>query len=333
MNKLKSIWINWIQKPKNNEVRMHSIYSRPMHHDRCLCDVRASSRNSWPLPDRRLLHGLSTIPWLQILELAFPCHSVPRCSGPASTLIFPIEWKRDDGVSFPPGVFTWLPPQNAPFIACVASVFVRFRSKERETRVKDRAKNRESRPSVFLCSETKRKRLLRRLYPLHLYLLLLALLQQLALYLFRHRTHTVRIRSPVFYRLELECHTGTSLRGRRYEKGKVACVACVERGIGDWEEGKKGGGVGKRWFPFSPSPFPFCACHAGKGKWEFEQVIQKPFQVIHLDRYPVLPVCVVPAVSASAKLFTGATDFFSEQNCFQRFLVCCFCENDWKLYF
>ena len=83
-------------------------------------------------------------------------------------------------------------------IACVASVFVRFRSKERRTRVKDRAKNsaseragrrrrrrkppppapsfifwllfhfsrgqnRETRSSVLLCSETKRKRLLRRL--------------------------------------------------------------------------------------------------------------------------------------------------------------------------
>ena len=60
-------------------------------------------------------------------------------------------------------------------LACVASVSVRFQSKERWTRVKSRAKNgaskragrrgqnRTSRPSVFLCSETKRKRLLRRL--------------------------------------------------------------------------------------------------------------------------------------------------------------------------
>ena len=62
-------------------------------------------------------------------------------------------------------------------VACVASVSVRFRSKERGKRVKDRAENgifwllfhfsrgqnRESRSSVFLCSETKRKRLLRRL--------------------------------------------------------------------------------------------------------------------------------------------------------------------------
>ena len=59
--------------------------------------------------------------------------------------------------------------------ACVASVSGRFRSKERGTRVKDRAKsstseragrhgqNRKSRSSVFLCPETKRKRLLRRL--------------------------------------------------------------------------------------------------------------------------------------------------------------------------
>ena len=53
-------------------------------------------------------------------------------------------------------------------VACVASVSVRFRSKERGTRFKDRAKNggswllfhfsrgqnRESRSSVFLCSET-----------------------------------------------------------------------------------------------------------------------------------------------------------------------------------
>ena len=90
-----------------------------------------------------------------------------------------------------------------PLLACVASVSVRFRSKERGTRVKDRAKNgvskragtgwgreegnflpsppppppfifllsfhfsrgqnRKSHSSVFLYSETKRKRLLRRL--------------------------------------------------------------------------------------------------------------------------------------------------------------------------
>ena len=63
-------------------------------------------------------------------------------------------------------------------LAYVASVSVRFRSKERGTRVKDRAKNdaskragrewlsfhfprgqnRKSRSSVFFCSETKRKR-------------------------------------------------------------------------------------------------------------------------------------------------------------------------------
>ena len=72
-------------------------------------------------------------------------------------------------------------------VAYVASVSVRFRSKERGTEVKDHAKNgakmtspsplfhfglsflfsrgqnRESPSSVFLCSETKRKRLLRRL--------------------------------------------------------------------------------------------------------------------------------------------------------------------------
>ena len=65
-------------------------------------------------------------------------------------------------------------------LACVASVSVRFRRKERETRVEDREKsgasktfwlsfhfsrgqNRKSSSSVFLCSETKRKRLLRRL--------------------------------------------------------------------------------------------------------------------------------------------------------------------------
>ena len=70
-------------------------------------------------------------------------------------------------------------PARRP-LACVASVSVRFGSKERGTRVKHRAKNglskragrgfhfsrgqtRESRSSVFLCSETKRKRLLRRL--------------------------------------------------------------------------------------------------------------------------------------------------------------------------
>ena len=68
-------------------------------------------------------------------------------------------------------------------LACVASVSVRFRSKEWGTRVKDRAKNgaskragtdwfsfhfsrcqnRKSLSTVYFCSETKRKRLLRRL--------------------------------------------------------------------------------------------------------------------------------------------------------------------------
>ena len=62
--------------------------------------------------------------------------------------------------------------------ACIASVSVRFRSKEWGTRVKwrkwksgvalvsflaPRGQNRESRSSVFLCSKTKRKRLLCRL--------------------------------------------------------------------------------------------------------------------------------------------------------------------------
>ena len=42
-------------------------------------------------------------------------------------------------------------------LACVASVSVRFRSKERGARVKDRAK------MSLSCSETERKRLLRRL--------------------------------------------------------------------------------------------------------------------------------------------------------------------------
>ena len=60
------------------------------------------------------------------------------------------------------------------WIACVASVSVCFRSKEGETRVKDRAKNgsfnfsrdqnRKSPSTVSFCSETKRKRLLRRLH-------------------------------------------------------------------------------------------------------------------------------------------------------------------------
>ena len=64
-----------------------------------------------------------------------------------------------------------------PNIACVASVSVRFRRKEQGTRVKDRKKsgaskrafhfsrgqNRKSPSSVFLCSEIKQKRLLRRL--------------------------------------------------------------------------------------------------------------------------------------------------------------------------
>ena len=66
-------------------------------------------------------------------------------------------------------------------LTCVTSVSVRFRSKERGARVKDQARtcssktffgfsfhfsrgqNQKSRSSVFLCSETKRKRLLRRL--------------------------------------------------------------------------------------------------------------------------------------------------------------------------
>ena len=48
-------------------------------------------------------------------------------------------------------------------LACVASVSVRFRSKERGTRVKDRAKNGVSKRAGRGCSETKRKRLLRRL--------------------------------------------------------------------------------------------------------------------------------------------------------------------------
>ena len=44
-------------------------------------------------------------------------------------------------------------------VACVASVSVRFRSKERGKRVKDfsRVQNRKSRSSVFLYSETKRR--------------------------------------------------------------------------------------------------------------------------------------------------------------------------------
>ena len=48
------------------------------------------------------------------------------------------------------------------YVACVVGVSVRFRSKERGTRVKDRAKN-GSRSSVFLCPETKRTRLLHKL--------------------------------------------------------------------------------------------------------------------------------------------------------------------------
>ena len=72
------------------------------------------------------------------------------------------------------------------WLACVASVFVRFRSKERGTIVKDRAKmarvkerggvgderfhfsrgqNQKSRSSIFPSSEAKQKRLLRRLSP------------------------------------------------------------------------------------------------------------------------------------------------------------------------
>ena len=73
------------------------------------------------------------------------------------------------------------PSQTMISIACVASVSVQFRSKERGTRVKVRPKNgasvrvrlsfdfsrgqnRNSRSSVFLCSETKQIRLLRRLW-------------------------------------------------------------------------------------------------------------------------------------------------------------------------
>ena len=60
-------------------------------------------------------------------------------------------------------------PDIGLILACVASVSVRFRSKGRGTRVKDRGKNfsrgqnRKSHSSVFFCSETKRKRLLRKL--------------------------------------------------------------------------------------------------------------------------------------------------------------------------
>ena len=60
-------------------------------------------------------------------------------------------------------------PDIGLILACVASVSVRFRSKGRGTRVKDRGKNfsrgqnRKSHSSVFFCSETKRKRLLCRL--------------------------------------------------------------------------------------------------------------------------------------------------------------------------
>ena len=59
-------------------------------------------------------------------------------------------------------------PDIGLILACAASVSVRFRSKGRGTRVKDRGKNfsrgqnRKSHSSVFFCSETKRKRLLRR---------------------------------------------------------------------------------------------------------------------------------------------------------------------------
>ena len=58
---------------------------------------------------------------------------------------------------------------HAAYVFCttyVASVSVCLRSKERGTRLSfhfSRGQNRKSRSSVFLCSETKRKRLLRRL--------------------------------------------------------------------------------------------------------------------------------------------------------------------------
>ena len=72
------------------------------------------------------------------------------------------------------------PSRTMISIACVASVSVRFRSKEQKTRAKDRAKNgaskraslsfqfsrgqnRKSRFLGLICSDTKRKRLLRRL--------------------------------------------------------------------------------------------------------------------------------------------------------------------------
>ena len=70
----------------------------------------------------------------------------------------------------------WLFSQASPeakaynFIACVALISVRFRSKERGTRVKDRVKNGEKWLSFhfqflafFFCSETKQKHMLRRL--------------------------------------------------------------------------------------------------------------------------------------------------------------------------
>ena len=57
--------------------------------------------------------------------------------------------------------------EKETIVACAASVSVRFRSKERRTRVKDRAAKTENPvprlSSVFLCFETTRKRLLRRL--------------------------------------------------------------------------------------------------------------------------------------------------------------------------
>ena len=55
-------------------------------------------------------------------------------------------------------------PDHVPqILACVASVSVLFPSKDRAKNHFSRGQNRESRSSVFLCSETARKRLLRRL--------------------------------------------------------------------------------------------------------------------------------------------------------------------------
>ena len=64
-----------------------------------------------------------------------------------------------------PAMFCHAGPSSLVFfVACVASISVRFQSKERGTTHFPRDQNGKSRSSVFLCSETKQKLLLRKIW-------------------------------------------------------------------------------------------------------------------------------------------------------------------------